>query len=89
MSFHQRLEAWRAERGMSREELAIQMDVSAQTIGRYERGERSPRAEDLARLAELGCDMNWLFTGASSTSQAQSQSMPAAPSLGAPGITLG
>lgn len=45
-------------------EFATQLMVSKNTIGMYERGERRPEAEVLARMHEvLGVDINWLLTG--------------------------
>ena len=39
---HSRLEEWRLERGLSRQELADAVGVHYQTIGYLERGEYSP-----------------------------------------------
>lgn len=37
--------------------------VTAQTLGRYERGERLPDSEFLQAMVRLGCDAAWLLTG--------------------------
>jgi transcriptional regulator with XRE-family HTH domain len=40
------------------------LGLTTGAIGKYERGERRPEAEVLARLREtLGVDINWLLTG--------------------------
>lgn len=41
----------RKERGLSREELALQVGTSAPIIGRYERGEITPSVEVAAKIA--------------------------------------
>lgn len=38
------------------------IDVTAQTLGRYERGVRSPDAEFLQAMVRLGCDPAWLLS---------------------------
>lgn len=86
---HERLVEWRKLAGIDQKDLAANLGIPIRTFVRYEKGETSLRAEHLTKLANMGCDVAWLVTGIPSTSQAQSQSMPAAPSLDAPGITLG
>ncbi|WP_141703468.1 helix-turn-helix domain-containing protein, partial [Methylobrevis pamukkalensis] len=66
MTFRERLRSWRESQGWTQGELGDRLEVSEQTIGRYERGERSPKAEELLKLAELGCDPTWLVTGRNS-----------------------
>ena len=44
-------------------EFAVRLGVDKNTIGRYERGERQPDAEFLARLCSLGFNGHWLITG--------------------------
>jgi transcriptional regulator with XRE-family HTH domain len=39
--------------GYSQEELASKMEVTRQTISRWERGETSPNLEELDRLANI------------------------------------
>lgn len=65
MKLGERISAWRAERKWSRPEMAVHLnvDVSAQTIGRYERGERVPDGEFLLAMVRLGCDPAWLMSG--------------------------
>lgn len=48
---HNRIAVLRAERGISRKELAGAVDVNFQTIGYLERGEYSPSIELALRLA--------------------------------------
>lgn len=40
----------------------LEVDVTAQTLGRYERGERSPDADFLQAMVRLGCDARWLLS---------------------------
>ena len=48
-----RLEAVREERGMTRKEMAEKMDVSVQTVYRWESGDRIPDVVTLMRLSKL------------------------------------
>jgi putative transcriptional regulator len=48
---HNRLAVLRAERGMSRQELAAALDVNYQTIGYLERGEYNPSLELALRIS--------------------------------------
>lgn len=48
---HNRIAVLRAERGLSRKELAEAVDVNYQTIGYLERGEYSPSIELALKLA--------------------------------------
>jgi putative transcriptional regulator len=50
---YNRLAVLRAERGLSRQELADAVDVNYQTIGYLERGEYNPSLELAFRIAEL------------------------------------
>ena len=50
---YNRLAVLRAERGISRQELADAVDVNYQTIGYLERGEYNPSLELAFRIAEL------------------------------------
>ncbi|MBB2921267.1 helix-turn-helix transcriptional regulator [Cellulomonas cellasea] len=49
---HNRIAALRAERGISRRQLAEALDVHYQTVGYLERGESSPRLHLALRIAE-------------------------------------
>lgn len=71
--FCDRLRQWRESIGMTQKELAIQLGVSDQTVGRYERGLRSPDKDEFAKLVELGADIVWLVTGLRSVSMVQTQ----------------
>ena len=52
----------RTEKGMTALQLAEIMDVSFQAVGKWERGEALPRAEQLPKLAEtLGCKIDDLY----------------------------
>lgn len=50
---HNRLAALRAERGISRHDLAATLAVNYQTIGYLERGEYNPSLELALRIAEV------------------------------------
>ena len=50
---YNRLAVLRAERGLSRQELADSVDVNYQTIGYLERGEYNPSLELAFKIAEL------------------------------------
>jgi putative transcriptional regulator len=50
---HNRLAVLRAERGMSRLDLARALDVNYQTVGYLERGDYSPSLELALRLGEV------------------------------------
>ena len=52
-NFGERLAALRKERGMSQEELAEKLQLTRQTISKWETGASTPDLELLARLAEL------------------------------------
>lgn len=50
---HNRLALFRAERGMSRRELAAAVGVNPQTIGYLERGDYKPSLELALRIAQV------------------------------------
>jgi putative transcriptional regulator len=50
---HNRLEVLRAERGLSRRQLADTLDINYQTIGYIERGDYNPSLELALRIANL------------------------------------
>jgi DNA-binding XRE family transcriptional regulator len=50
---YNRLAVLRAERGLSRQQLAESLDINYQTVGYLERGEYNPSLELAFRLAEL------------------------------------
>ncbi|GLY64882.1 helix-turn-helix transcriptional regulator [Amycolatopsis taiwanensis] len=52
-SLHNRLAVLRAERGVSRAELATAVGVNSQTIGFLERGDYGPSAELALRIGEF------------------------------------
>lgn len=51
--FKDRLTTWRKVRGLSQPELADAIDVSADTLRRWEWGKQVPRLDELLRLAEV------------------------------------
>lgn len=61
MSIKQRIRSIRAEQGISQEALAALLDVSRQTISKWENGQVRPSAENLARLSHaLGVSVDAL-----------------------------
>lgn len=57
-----RLRRARIEAGLTQEELAIRIGASVFSIGKYERGERSPRGPMLRRIADVtGKTTAWFF----------------------------
>jgi DNA-binding XRE family transcriptional regulator len=60
---HNRIALFRAERGLSRKDLAERVDVNPQTIGFLERGTYSPSVELALRIArEFGVGVDTLFS---------------------------
>lgn len=59
----ERLKALRASWRLSQAEIAERMGVSLRSYQSYEQAIYKPKAEDIARLAEHGVDLNWLLTG--------------------------
>ena len=57
-----RIRKLRAKRGISTAQLATTMNVTVKAVGKWERGEGYPRAEQLPKLAEtLGCKIDELY----------------------------
>jgi DNA-binding XRE family transcriptional regulator len=52
-SLHNRIAVLRAERGLSRQQLAEAVDVNYQTVGYLERGDYNPSLELAFRLSEV------------------------------------
>lgn len=48
---------------LSQEALATQIFTSGRTVKNYESGESSPKASELARIADLGGDVLYIVTG--------------------------
>lgn len=53
MNLPKRLTELREKRGLTQAQLAEQMDVTRQTVSRWELGETAPGAENLKKLGEL------------------------------------
>lgn len=53
LKIHNRLQVLRAERGLSRQDLAEAVEVNYQTIGYLERGDYNPSLELAFRFSEL------------------------------------
>ena len=62
------LKVLREKANLSVKELAIEMHVTQQAVGKWERGESYPRAEQLPKLAGLlNCTIDALFGREQST----------------------
>ena len=60
--FGKRLKKTRRASGFSQESLAKEAAVSFQAVGMYERGERTPNAETVAKMAKaLNCTADYLL----------------------------
>ncbi len=61
MSFGERLTQARKKKGISQEELALQLKTKGPVIGRYERDEMKPSIEVAANMARIiGASLDWL-----------------------------
>lgn len=59
----ERLTQARVEAGLTQQELASAVGCSVMSIGKYERGERSPRGPMLRRIAAAtGREIAWFFS---------------------------
>jgi len=54
--------------------LAKSLGMTPQSLYRYTKGTREPSAEILTKLAELGCDINWLLLGKDGVSKVRDRS---------------
>lgn len=63
MNLHNRIAVFRAERGISRRELAEAVGVNNQTIGYLERGDYKPSLELAMKIAQhFGVNVEMLFS---------------------------
>lgn len=79
-----RLKSVRVHLRLTQAEMAGQMGISTRAYQTYEAAQRQPRAVDLAALAEVGIDLNWLLTGAGSMLRAAQEPPPASGAPAAP-----
>jgi transcriptional regulator with XRE-family HTH domain len=64
LQFGARLSALREARGLSQKQLAAKLRISVSTLSRHERGEASPRFDELLALREvLRVNLDFLATG--------------------------
>lgn len=64
VSFSDRLKVARRKKGMSQSELGKMVEVSLNTLSRWEQGERIPRGDELAALSDvLGVSTDYLIKG--------------------------
>lgn len=76
MQIHERLKLLRRKMRLNQADMATRMGVSLRAYQTYENNESKPKAEDIARLAGDGIDLNWLLTG-------EGEMLRAAPAQGA------
>ena len=59
-----RIRMARKQAGFSQEELAKSLNITLNSVNRYEKGHRKPDADILRRMVEiLHCDPSWLLIG--------------------------
>ena len=64
MNFTENLRALREKNNMTQEQLAERMEVSRQTVSKWESGASMPEMEKLVQLTEMfGCTMDGLLKG--------------------------
>ena len=64
MNFAERIQKLRKARGISQEELAEQLGVSRQAVGKYESGQSTPDIEKIILLSEFfGVTTDYLLKG--------------------------
>ena len=64
MTFGENLQFLRKRRGMTQEELAEKMDVSRQSVSKWESNAAYPEMDAILRLCDLfSCDMDTLLRG--------------------------
>lgn len=63
MNVGERIREFRESRSWTLADMAnhLDVDITAQSLGRYELGKRSPDAELLEAIVRLGCDPAWLL----------------------------
>lgn len=59
----ERLKSTRTHLRETQAGMAALMGISLRALQTYEAGDREPKAKDVARLARIGIDLNWLLTG--------------------------
>jgi len=61
MSFAERLQEIREDRGISRKDLAAKLNITVSALGMYEQGRREPNLEMLVKLADcFGVTLDFL-----------------------------
>jgi len=64
MSFNEKLQALRKEKGLTQEELAEKLDVSRQAVSKWEAGQAMPEIDKLIELADIyDVSLDLLLTG--------------------------
>ena len=78
----QRLQQLRRQKGLSQENLAEQLGVSRQAVGKWESGVAVPELEKLLELCRLfDTDLNDLLGLESRTEQSDSEQVPISPKV--------
>lgn len=47
----------------TQEQISQQLGITKVTVSRYVTGERDPSMDFLKAVADMGCNLTWLFTG--------------------------
>ena len=82
MQLSDRIQSLRKEKGLSQEELAAQLGVSRQAVGKWESGQSQPELDKLAALSEVfGVSCDYLLKGEDAPAAVQSPRRPDRASL--------
>jgi len=72
MNIHERIKSQRLVHGLTQESLAKKLGINRVSISQWERGDTSPKGNNLVRLAEiLGVKPEWLLFGSDSADVAR------------------
>lgn len=72
-SIGSRMREWRVHLGLTQDQMAATLGMSAGVLRKYETGLNVPGGEALSAFATSGVNMNWLLTGKGLMSEAQRQ----------------
>lgn len=61
--FGQRLRFERERIGLTQAQLALKIDATSRTVGKYESGETEIKPSQIIELIKLGADLNYIFFG--------------------------
>ena len=78
-----RLEQIRSNLGLTQAEMGARIGLPLRTYTRYASGERSPSAEALQALVQIGINLNWLMSGEGQMRPGGAEAPPPAPTSAA------